>query len=450
LVLAFFHCISVGGCAALTNPVADGVPARRVPTELLEPSKDGQETISLTLLGQPQPASYRLAPGDFMGVYVEGFLGEKDQAAPLPLHVGPRFQVRDQHPLPPAAGYPVAVQADGSIQLPSAGPLVVHGLDLPQARQAIRDLYVQKKLLKEETDRVVVTLLQPRQVQVLVFRQEATSFTAPFEGPFVNSKRGAGYVVDLFGNDNDVLHALAQTGGLPGLDAYNEIIIQRHCFCDEAERTGLLRELEKQPHFKQIERPGGAVIRIPLRHRPGDPPPVRPEDVVLQSGDVVFLEARDDDLYYTGGLLPPGVFVLPRDHDLDVIEAISRVHGPLFNGAFGGSNLSGTLIAPGIGDPSPSLLVVVRRTPGGGQVSIVVDLREALHHPEERLIVRSKDVLILQEKPGEALARYFSQTFLNFNLAWQVIHDRFVTGILDVSAPDRLPSRLSTVTIVPH
>src|SRR5207244_9786311 len=110
----------------------------------------------------------------------------------------------------------------------------------------------------------------------------------------------------------------------------------------------------------------GPVVRIPLRQPLGAPLHVAPEDVILQTGDVVFLEARDEEVFYTGGLLPPGVFVLPRDHDVDVIEAVSRVRGPLFNGGFGGSSLAGNLIAPGIGGPSPSLLRLPRRTPRGG------------------------------------------------------------------------------------
>src|SRR5262249_46290582 len=76
------------------------------------------------------------------------------------------------------------------------------------------------------------------------------------------------------------------------------------------------------------------------------------------------------DLYYSGGLLPPGAHTLPRDHDLDVVEAVALVRGPLINGDFGGSNLSGDLVRPGIGNPSAPLVVVVRRAPGGGQVPV--------------------------------------------------------------------------------
>jgi protein involved in polysaccharide export with SLBB domain len=442
------YLLFLSGCAALTNPIADGVSVRHLPPELLEPTKDGEQTIPLALLGQPRPPTYRFEPGDVLGVYVEGFLGEQLQAAPVPIHVGPMVRAREQHQVPPAAGYPIPVEDDGTINLPSAGSLAVRGLSLPEVRKAIRDLYIEKRLLKDETGRVIVTLLHPRQYQVIVVRQEASSFTTMPEGPIPSSKRGTGHLVDLPAYENDVLHALTLTGGLPGLDAYNEIVVHRDCFRDESGRLALLGQLSGANG--SVPCASGQIIRIPLRQAAGCPVPFRPEDVILKTGDVVFLESRDDQVFYTGGLLPPGAYILPRDHDLDVIEAISRVRGPLFNGAFGGSNLSGNLIQPGIGNPSPSLLAVVRRTPGGGQVPIVVDLRNALRHPEERLLIRAGDVLILQEKPSEALSRYFTQTFLNFNLLWQVVHESNATGIISVAAPDRLSQQTGTINFNPR
>ena len=147
------------------------------------------------------------------------------------------------------------------------------------------------------------------------------------------------------------------------MDAYNEVIIQRGFFPAGCDRTAVLQQIENQPSGPSAWT-SGQIIRIPLRRQPGAPLPFHAEDVILQTGDVVFLEARDDDVFYTGGLLPPGSYVLPRDRDLDVIEAISRVRGPLFNGAFGGSNLSCNLIAPGIGGPSPTLLAKQAKTLG--------------------------------------------------------------------------------------
>lgn len=231
------------------------------------------------------------------------------------------------------------------------------------------------------------------------------------------------------------------------LDVYNEIIIFRGCFCDDATRSLIRKDLEAHPERKHLENlmPCVKIIRIPLRLPPGEHPPLHPEDVILQTGDVVFLEAREDQFFYTGGLLPPGAHVLPRDHDLDVLEAVAAIRGPFLNGAFGGSNLSGNLLAPGLGDPSPSLLVVIRRLPGQTQVPIRVDLNRALVDARERILIQPRDVLVLQETPEEAMARYFTETFLNFDLVWKAVHTPFATGVLDVSAPDRLPSRASIV-----
>ena len=434
----------LGGCAALTNPVGDAVPVRLLPPELLGPPRNVEQTIPLPLLGQPRPPVYRLAPGDVLGVFIDGILGERNQ--PIPLHVAPPLLTRDQRRLAPSQGYPVEVRPDGTIVLPRVAPLPVQGMSLAEVQDAIRDTYVKKGQFKPELDRLLVNLLQPRQVQVLVFRQEGANFTLGPSGPFATTKRGTGHLVELPAYENDVLHALALTGGLPGLDAFNAVLIQRGCFRDAAEASVLLRQPDAAGG---LPAPGQPVVRIPLRLPPGVPLPVHPEDVVLHAGDVVFLEARDDDIYYTGGLLPPGAHVLPRDHDLDVVQAVALVRGPLFNGDFGGSNLSGDLVRPGIGNPSATLLVVVRRTPGCGQVAIKVDLGRALRDPRERLRLQAGDVLILQEKPDEALARYTSQTFFNFNLFWQVFHSRFATGVIDVSAPDRLPNRLGTVNTVP-
>src|SRR5438067_845540 len=59
LLTAVVVCSFLGGCAALTNPVADGVTVRHLPRELLAPSKVDELTIPLTMLGQPPPATYQ-------------------------------------------------------------------------------------------------------------------------------------------------------------------------------------------------------------------------------------------------------------------------------------------------------------------------------------------------------------------------------------------------------
>jgi hypothetical protein len=438
----------LGGCAAITNPVADGVPVRLLPPEFLALPKGCAQTIPLNLLRQPPPDAYRLAPGDVLGVYIKGVLGQANQQ--LPVHTSPPV-LREQRRLPPSSGYPVAVDANGAIVLPLVGPVAVQGRTVAEAQEAVRRLFVKKKLLKPGNERVSLTLMHPRSVQVLVLRQEALNFTPGPFGDISSSKRGTGQLVDLPAYENDVLHALVATGGLPGLDAYNEIIIHRDCFHNEVERAALLKKVQALPpganplHF--LDR-GTWTVRIPLRLPPGVKLPIRPEDVILQQGDVVFLEARDNELFYTGGLLPPGEHLLPRDRDLDVIQALVQVRGPLLNGAFGGSNLSGALLNSGLGNPSPRLLTVVRQTARCGQVSIIVDLNVALCEPQERILIQPGDLLILQEMPGDALARYFGQTFFNFNIFWNAFHGKNVAGVVDVAAPDRIPGRVGILNFI--
>lgn len=443
-------CATAGGCAALTNPGADALPVRRLPAELRTPPKDDLETIPLTLLGQPQPPDYRLGPGDVLGVYVAGVLGERGQ--PPPLHVAPLVEARDQRRLPPAVGYPVPVRADGTVALPQLEPLAVTGMSLADVEAAVRKLYAAREILKPGPDQIIVTLLHPRRYQVVVMRQESGNITVGPAGQIGGGKRGTGQVIDLPAYENDVLHALALSGGLPGLDAYDEVVVERGCFQDERGRAAVLAALAAPPAGPGHQIPHLAcrqTIHIPLRWLPGKPVPFGPEDVVLQTGDVVFLEARDLDVYYTGGVLPAGMHVLPRDRDLDVVDAVSEVQGSLFNGAFATNNLSGNLIAPGIGGPSPTLLTVVRRTPGGGKALIRVDLDRAVRDPDESLLVRAGDLLILQETPDEALTRFFDQALFNFDLFWTPIHDRFATGVIDIAAPDRLPNRVGIINQVP-
>jgi protein involved in polysaccharide export with SLBB domain len=441
--------LASSGCAAMTNPVADSIRVHQLPPELLTPSKADEETIPLNLLRQPPPDTYRLAPGDVLGVFAESYLGDP-KTQPIQLPIAPAIQPRDQRRLPPAFGYPVTVQADGTISLPRLPPMPVAGKSLEETRRAIFDAAVKDQLIKD-TNVVFVTLMEPRQYQVVVLRQETGAFSLGLYGPIASGKRGTGHVLDLPAYENDVLHALAQTGGLPGLDVYNEVIIMRNGFHGVHDRDAMLQQLEKVPadhdpvHVCGLT---GDVIRIPLRAHACERVCVRPEDIILRSGDVVFLEAREDRWFYTAGLLPPAKYEMPRDHDLDVISAIAEARGPLINGSFGGSNLSGDLVKPGIGNPSATLLVVLRKTPGGGQVPIRVDVARALRDPNERILVQAGDVLILQEKPGEAFARYFSQSFLNFDIFWRTFRSSNATGVLDVAAPDRLPNRVGIINAV--
>src|SRR5205807_8726605 len=116
------------------------------------------------------------------------------------------------------------------------------------------------------------------------------------------------------------------------------------------------------------------------------------------------------------------------------VQALAQVHGPLVNGGLNVNNLTGSLITPGVGSPSPTLLIVLRETPGGGQVPIRVDLSRALRDPRERILVQPRDMLILQETPGEAFGRYVSEV-LKFNFFGTIIRQRDLIGTGNLNVP---------------
>ena len=63
------------------------------------------------------------------------------------------------------------------------------------------------------------------------------------------------------------------------------------------------------------------------------------------------------------------------------------------------------------GNPSPSLVTVLRKTPGGGQVPIRVNLNQAMRDPRENILIMPGDMLLLQETPSEAVTRYITNVF---------------------------------------
>jgi hypothetical protein len=433
--VAALLCGLFGGCAALTNPVADAVPVHRLPDEVHGRRREEERTIPLTLLRQKPPDVYRLAPGDVLGVWVEGVLGDKNQ--PPPVHVSERGD------RPPSFGFPVPVTGDGAIRLPLVDPIRVEGRTLAEVQEEVVKAYtVTKKILQPGAGRIIVTLMNPRTYHVLVVRQDtgAVAVGSPLPGGggglIGQTKRGTGFSLELPAYENDVLNALTRTGGLPGLDAENEVIIQRGSSAGFADAEAVRRCLDLQAggHVGGQDGDSSNWVRIPLRLRPGESPPFRPEDVVLRNGDIVFIEARDTEVFYTAGLLLPRQYPLPRDYSLDVIEAIGYTQGPLNNGGIGVNNLSGNLLANGIGFPSPSLLTVLRRTPGGGQIPIRIDLNKALRDRRERVLVQPGDILVLQETPLEAGTRYFTDVF-HLNFLGTIIRQQDLIGTSSLSLP---------------
>jgi protein involved in polysaccharide export with SLBB domain len=407
-----------GGCASVSNPVAQGVPVHRLPPEYLAPPKENLKDVPLTALRQEAPESHLVDKGDVLGLFIEGVVGEKDK--PPPVHLPD-----EKNPIP-ATGFPYVVNEEGKLTLPQIPPLLVKGMTITEVRDAIIKAYVEdRSIIQPAKDKngkaikgtaatqILVSLLRPRHERIQVVRQDSG-----LSGPAgFGLKRGSGATIELRAYENDVLHALTATGGTPGLDAINEVRVQRG-----------------SPYNSADEKKAGQVINLPLRVHDGDPIPFKQEDVILKTGDIVFIKARDTEVYYTGGLVQQREFVLPRDYDMTVVTAISLAGGPLVNGGIQNNNLSGNIIASGLGSPSPSAVTVLRKTKEGGQIKILVDLNKALNDPRENIIVQTGDVIILQETLGESITRYFSGTY-HLNLTNIFSAQKNLTGINTYNGP---------------
>lgn len=155
---------------------------------------------------------------------------------------------------------------------------------------------------------------------------------------------------------------------------------------------------------------GDHIIKIPVRLGPGETLNLSEEDVTLYDGDIVFIESRDTDVYFIGGLLGGGQFSLPRDRDLHVLEAVSLAQGrPQQAGSQGLQSAGGVSALNRDVTPSASRLIILRQVGCGQTMTIEVDLYKALRYPHENILVQPRDMLILQYTPIEATAAFIQR-----------------------------------------
>ena len=151
-----------------------------------------------------------------------------------------------------------------------------------------------------------------------------------------------------------------------------------------------------------------------MRLRLGEPLDFGLEDVILHNGDVVFVDAAPVDTFYTAGLLPSAEHILPRDYDLDVIEAVARARGPMVNGASAAATCPGISSRWAWATPVPSCCRSCGELRRGSKWTSSSICTRRWSDPRERIRVLPGDVLILQEMPGQAIARFFATSF-NFS-----------------------------------
>lgn len=561
---AFACLLLFSGCAAF-HPIR-GISSTKFPEHyaLSSPVKDHYETIDLSLLRQPKPAEHIVGAGDTLGIFVEGVLGKDEDVPPVLLSDSQRDK--------PALGYPIAVRNDGTISLPYTKPIEVSGLTIGGVERKIREIYTRADgLLKPGRDRIFVTLQKPRTVRVLVVRrdrpQDQLDIIAPDTFQPNRDRQGSAVLVELPAFENDILHALVQSGGLPGVDAENAVYVMRNGMAPEPESAWQLtsheveataeeppaeqQTAEQQPNQAQqvvqltseiephqtpqpavnpvarfqlsqsliqsapvqqvhqvwnppaprnpfgsyrsqqnlltppvssqprqmpayqapqparpqqrntmpavpavqqlahqqvaagpqfneplepiaeplevepvdspvvpaamtvtssatINSPG--VTRIPLSVLPGEPLPFGLEDIILHDGDVLYIESRQREFFFTGGLLGGGKYPLPRDYELDVMGAIAIAESnrqTLANRSIGGASWLNQDVTVGA-----SRVIVMRTQPDGKVIPIKVDLKRLKRFPEETVYLQPGDRVFLQYTQAQAIAAFFERHFL--------------------------------------
>jgi len=418
-VAVLFMSTCLTGCTALFSPI-DSIPASRVPPQFLAELQASKVPIDVSRLRQSKPDFYTLDSEDVLGIFVEGALGEFGSAPPVNLP-------QPGSDLPPAIGFPIPVREDGTVSLPLIKPIPVRGLTIQQAEALIQRAYREgdRPILKED-GRIIVTILRERTYRVYVVRQDNSrasqggQFQGQTQAGTVTDRSdfsSRGFVLNLPAYQNDVLNALSQTGGLPGVNAQSEIKILR------GERLAIAKRDQELTEFYRTRRPDEFpygilpavpdetdVVKIPLRLYPGEVPDLRPEDILLRDGDIVYVETRETDVYFTGGLLGGGQFPVPRDYDLDVLQAVSIAGTTIGTGQRTG------LIGGAAQNVPPTELIVLRQIPGRRQLAIRVDLNDAITNPRSRLYVKAGDTLLLRFKPQEEIINFASNLFFTFGI----------------------------------
>ena len=226
--------------------------------------------------------------------------------------------------------------------------------------------------------------------------------------------------IQLPAHDNDVFNALIETGGLPGLNAENIRVYRsgnqstvdtrfgRSSTVFPRSNTSVSASPFPRTGFSQDGVPAqatGSGVNIPLRQRSAYQS-FDNRQSTLSSGDIVVVQARPTEVYYTSGLLRGGEFPLPRDKSLTVLEAIALAGGSTAN------NNNGL----GLSRLPATELIVARNNGRNGQVNIRVDLDGARNDPSQNILVAPGDNLLLRHKPIEQIGNFGIGTFYNFGL----------------------------------
>ena len=281
-------CLGQVGCVVTYTTTA--VPAARLPAIYQAEPKCGKVPVNFTLLRQEPPKEYLLGPGDQVGVFVKNLVPGGAEPPMVQQAMSTTAEVYPARGLinTPNVGIPYSVNNDGTLILPKVEPVNVAGKTVSQAAATILEAYKATGLLAAGKEEAFVSLLRPRVNRVMVLREDVQANSPQFitKNILPYTRRGTGEVIDLPAYENDVLHVLAASGGLPGIETYNHVWVLKSTSGDRAAEEAQTR-IQNGEDAEQVFRALDAkrtAIRIPLRVKPGEPLSFGPQDVILHQG----------------------------------------------------------------------------------------------------------------------------------------------------------------------
>ena len=124
--------------------------------------------------------------------------------------------------------------------------------------------------------------------------------------------------------------------------------------------------------------------------------------MLLSTGDVIFIESRSREYFYTAGLLGGGKYPLPQNEDTDLLDAIALADSQrrvLPTKQVGGvSSLSQDITV------GASKVIIFRTLGSGDPLPIKVDLNRLKRNPAAAPVILPGDRIVLQYTPLEAFA----------------------------------------------
>ena len=157
------------------------------------------------------------------------------------------------------------------------------------------------------------------------------------------------------------------------------------------------------------------AVRIPLSLADGELLPFGENDVILEDGDIVLVESREDDYFFTAGLLGGGQFALPVNQDIDVIDAVlladtysRRTQLNVPTRAVGGVSVLNRDVTVGA-----SRVVIERKSADGQMQRFRINLYRAMKNPDQRVLIEAGDRLYLEYTAVEASLAFFERHLLD-------------------------------------